>query len=617
MKPTCHSSQEIIFQLLIGSFLLITPLVLSFQPAFIVTGLTPICTLQGSGFKSGFEGEWVITQGVVHGDLDDSSLRGFFIQDENCDGNPQTSDGIFVYLGERVDVVHNGDRVEVSGTLQEYFGLTEIVVDKINVKLVSSGNGLPIPFDLNPPFNDLESSKYLERLEGMRISLSQAVTVGPTDQNGQSWLVRSDLAIERVFQGDPRGTGEIICAGDEGSAQIAPQVKVGDLVTGIVGVQDYRGGEYCVQLLQEASVFPSTGEMPGAREKAERSEGDQQVDFEFRVATFNLANLFDTVNDPNTDDTILSAQEYQRRLAKRALTIHLSLAEPELVAVQEAENFDVLQALVLRPEIEAEYEIVHQDGPDQRGQDVGLLYRTDRIIVLDSQVHQGCTSLVDGLGPDGNRDVYNPSNAVTCDTNSDGVLDGNRLFSRPPLVVKVIVCAEACNPFETIKNQDDSQTEIFHLIINHWKSKLEDSETNEYTLPRRVEQADFVRSLVVGILAADPQANIILLGDLNDHVDSQPLAIVGELLSNQFSRLPSGERYTYIYRGRSQVLDHFLVRMKPELAPTGFHPVHINADYPVAFENVDNTVYRSSDHDLLLLTFGVPEYVHYLPVVQR
>jgi predicted extracellular nuclease len=57
--------------------------------------------------------------------------------------------------------------------------------------------------------------------------------------------------------------------------------------------------------------------------------------------------------------------------------------------------------------------------------------------------------------------------------------------------------------------------------------------------------------------------------------------------------------------------------MKPELAPTGFHPVHINADYPVAFENVDNTVYRSSDHDLLLLTFGVPEYVHFLPVLQR
>lgn len=617
MKPTIHLLSTKFVCLVIGAIPILASIVSPVRLKHSFSELVPICTLQGSGFQSGYQGSRVTTRGVVHGDRDDSSLRGFFLQDENCDGNPYTSDGIFVYLGERVDVVGSGDRVEVTGVLQEYYGLTEIVVSQGDVKVISSGNPLPIPLELNPPFDDLESSKYLERLEGMRVKLSDSVTVGPTDNNGHSWLVRSDLGIGRVFQGDPRGTGEIICAGDEGSESISPQVKVGDRITDLVGAQDYRGGEYCLQLFQTANVYPSVQYTPSILINFAR-EGQVAIsDLEFNIATFNLANLFDTVDDPATEDTVLSAQEYQRRLAKRALTIHDSLLEPELIAIQEAENLEVLQALTLRPEIIANYEFIHQDGPDQRGLDIGLLYRTDRIIILDSQVHQGCTKLVDGLGPDGNHDVYNPTNAMTCDTNADGVLDGNRLFSRPPLIVELLVCAEICYGPGIEIDRDFDQAEPVYLIVNHWKSKLEDSEVTEYTLPRRIDQALFVRSLVEEIFSADSQANIILLGDLNDHPESQPLAIVSDILSNQFSRLPRGERYTYVYRGRSQILDHILVLMKPELAPIAFNPIHINADYPIAFEKVDSTFYRSSDHDPLLMTFGAPGFVHYLPLVYR
>jgi hypothetical protein len=75
----------------------------------------PICSIQGSGFSSPFLGWTVRTQGVVILDLDQASQRGFFLQAINCDNHLSTSDGIFVYLGERIDVVSASDRVEVIG----------------------------------------------------------------------------------------------------------------------------------------------------------------------------------------------------------------------------------------------------------------------------------------------------------------------------------------------------------------------------------------------------------------------------------------------------------------------------------------------------------------------
>lgn len=139
----------------------------------------------------------------------------------------------------------------------------------------------------------------------------------------------------------------------------------------------------------------------------------------------------------------------------------------------------------------------------------------------------------------------------------------------------------------------------------------------EYTRPRRIEQAGFVRSLVEEILAAEPDANLVVLGDLNDHADSEVLSQLDDLLANQITRVPGMERYTYIYKGLSQVLDHALVRMHLGFAPVEFNLKHINADYPVIYESVDNSVIRSSDHDLLLLRFDEIQKVNNLPLVLR
>ena len=592
-------------------------LLLPYVSQNLMESLTPICGIQGAGFHSPHQGKIVRTQGVVHGDLDDSARRGFFMQDENCDWNQNTSDGIFVYLDERLDIVNQGDRVEVVAKVEEYFGLTELAASPDDVSVLSSGNTLPKPVDLNPPYKDDESSEYFESLEGMRVSLAEGLTIGPTDYNDRSWLVRADLGVERVFQNDPRGTGEIICVGDYGRFEIDPEVKVGDSVHELSGVQDYEGGEFCMQLFSQPSVYPrlEKGGLPTADQMAVHAT--LPVYPEFRVATINLANLFDTTDDPDTDDPVLSASEYQRRLGKRARAIHDVLEEPEIIALQEAENRDVLQSLVNRPEIIAEYQIVWQDGPDRRGLDVALLYRLDRVQVLGYETRQGCTTLVDGLGPDGNRDISNPVNTVTCDTDNDGNLEGNRLFSRPPLVIQLKVCENDCaadggNPKDSI----DSVMEVW-LVAAHFKSKLEDSETTQYTLPRRIEQAQFVTRLLEEILGQDPSAMLIVLGDLNDHPDSIPLLMLEDYVTNQIVRVSPMERYTYIFKGRSQALDHILVSMRRSLIPAQFSIAHINADFPNIFETVDGSYYRSSDHDPLMVGFLNMDQFCHLPIVLR
>ena len=78
-------------------------------------------------------------------------------------------------------------------------------------------------------------------------------------------------------------------------------------------------------------------------------------------------------------------------------------------------------------------------------------------------------------------------------------------------------CAE---PSATAEGQE------LWVIVNHWKSKSQDTPEVQYTLPRRIEQATFVAGLVQEILAADPDADLIVLGDLNDFLNSEPMSIL-------------------------------------------------------------------------------------------
>jgi len=570
-----------------------------------------ICEIQGSGFSSPYEGENVIVEGVVHADMDETWREGFFIQDQDCDDENETSDGLFVYLGERIDLVTEGDGVEISGTVKEYYDLTEISTSPVSVTVKSLGNALPIAVELAPPFNNTASKSYFETLEGMRVRMKEAVTVGPTDYDDRTWVIREDLGIQRVFQDDPSGTGEIVLVDDTGLEEITPDVKVGDHILDISGVMDYVFDEYRLSLFQvpQVTVQPEVSN--------QRKGNPSNPNFpQFTTATFNLWNLFDTYNDPGTEDDILSSTEYQRRLYKRAVAIHVELHEPIILAVQEVETLDVLLDLLNQPEIQAEYGVVWYEGLDVRGLDTALLYQTDYVEIITSEQRQGCTDLIDGLGPDGNQNIDHPENEMTCDLDGGSGNEGNRLFSRPPLVVNASVCLNNCErqsseavPLKT------SQVEIW-IIVNHWKSKFEDTDYHQFTLLRRLEQSQFVADLFNEILSADPKANVIVLGDFNDYIDSFPIKLLeANGLSNLLINTDRNNRYTYIYQGISQVLDHVLIRMDSSLKPKFISPVHINADFPYTYKSITDSAHRSSDHDPVLAAFSNYGQDQYLPLI--
>ncbi|HRQ22648.1 MAG TPA: lamin tail domain-containing protein, partial [Anaerolineales bacterium] len=140
---------------------------------------TPIYDIQGSGPVAAITGP-VITQGVVVGDYEGPSptLRGFYIQDPDGDGDPATSDGIFVFNGNNNNV-NLGDLVRVTGTAGEFQDQTQIS----NVtSIVPCGTGTVEPADVYFP---IPSADYLERYEGMLVRLPQTMFVTEHFQLGR------------------------------------------------------------------------------------------------------------------------------------------------------------------------------------------------------------------------------------------------------------------------------------------------------------------------------------------------------------------------------------------------------------------------------------------------
>jgi predicted extracellular nuclease len=134
------------------------------------------------------------------------------------------------------------------------------------------------------------------------------------------------------------------------------------------------------------------------------------------------------------------------------------------------------------------------------------------------------------------------------------------------------------------------------VLANHFNSKGGDQPLAGRFQPparpseaQRLQQAQVVNAFVTAILAQDAKANIVVLGDLNDFAFSAALtALKGSVLTDLLETLPPGERYTYVFEGNGQALDHSLV--SPHLLQPGrvsYDIVHVNAEFTV----------HTSDHD--------------------
>ncbi len=204
------------------------------------------------------------------------------------------------------------------------------------------------------------------------------------------------------------------------------------------------------------------------------------------IGFYNLENLFDTIDSPDTRDSeftplgdnLYNTEVYLDKLNKLARVISELGTDrtPDGVAilgVAEVENRKVLEDLVVEPAIRARrYEIVHYDSPDQRGIDVGLLYQPKYYKVLNSRPIP--------------VEVYNDK--------------GERTYTRDILLVSGLFDGEP-----------------LHVLVNHWPSRRGGEAA---TQPLRNYAASLCKAVADSLMQADPNAKIIIMGDLNDDPSS-------------------------------------------------------------------------------------------------
>jgi hypothetical protein len=197
------------------------------------------------------------------------------------------------------------------------------------------------------------------------------------------------------------------------------------------------------------------------------------------VAFYNLENLFDTIDDPKIDDAEFLPKSASQWDSKKYFTKLSHLADvisrigdeytkngPVFIGVSEVENRQVVEDLVHTPPLKTMgYDVVHYDSPDKRGIDVALLYQPKLFRVISSKPHP---FLMADTGFH-TRDILQV----------DGMLDG----------------------------------ELVHVLVNHWPSRSGGEQESAF---KRNAAADLCLSIVQSIYKEEPNAKIIIMGDLND-----------------------------------------------------------------------------------------------------
>ena len=515
---------------------------------FVGSGV-PIWAIQGSGMESPYVRSQATTEGIVIGAFPE--LQGFWIQEPETDDDPATSAGLFVLTGELDVPVELGDWVRVRGKVRESSEQTMLeVLSPDDVTGLSSGNQLPVAVELDPPQDEGEAWTYLEALEGMLVQVSDpVVAVAPTSKYGETALVRPAWGIERVMHGDP--TGLLILVDDGSSAThydlatLPFAIQTGDTVAGVVGPLAYTYDQYKIEPTAAPVITPTDRPLP-ALEPAEPNE--------FSVATFNVEDLFDFSAPHPSDPPQLTVSEYKLDLTKTANAI-LSMGAPTIVGLQEIENIGILEDLAEQETIaEYGYAPILFEGTDSRGIDVGYLVRGDRATV---------ESAANYPAPEG-------------------------LTSRPPLLITVTLHLEAGDA-------------TVYVINNHFTSM---SGGEKPTEPRRTAQAEWNVTLVERILADEPEAQVVVLGDLNSFYDSPPLDELRTAgLRHVYEFTEPHRPYSYIYQGKSETLDHILLTPALYAHLVRVEALHINADYPPPIPD-DASARRASDHDPVIAVFS-------------
>lgn len=557
-----------------------------------------IADIQGETHNSPFEGQNVKgVEGIVTF-VDGSD---FYMQSVTPDSNTNTAEGILVYKsGHGVTV---GDHVKVNGQVKEWvldgysdklqtdLAMTEINASQGSVEVVTSGNELPaavvIGKDVIPPTQVIDNDgfgafdpqedgiDFYESLEGMRIALENPTAVGPQKYGEVPVIIGQ---VEGKTYSDAGGT---ILSEDNFNPErfhllygdYDYVVKTGDSFNGTVtGVVSYGFGNYKVLV----SELPTLVEGPNQREVSTIEKADDEL----TVATYNVENF--TAEDAAKVDLI-------------AESIVNNLKTPDIIGLVEVQddNGPTDDGTV---EADKNYEaliaaIVANGGPTYAWTDIAP------------------ENKVDGGQPGGNIRVgfiYNPDrvtlNAGTKGTATQAVAyENGSLTLNPGRIDPTNVAFDSSR--KPLAAEFTFNGEDVIVIANHFNSKGGDQGLFGKNQPpvlgsetQRIEIANVVRGFIEDVLSKNADANVVVVGDLNDFEFSNPIqTLKGDILTNLVEKLPKAERYTYNYQGNAQVLDHILATNKLA-AGAEADIVHFNSQFMEAHG-------RASDHDAVLAQF--------------
>jgi len=567
-----------------------------------------IYDIQGSGHTSPLVGQRVTTKGIVTA----VDSNGFYFQDARGDGDIATSDGIFVFTGSRPTVAV-GDELQVTGTVSEFIPggastgnlSTTQLGSNPQITVLSRGNVLPsavvlgvdrtpptqvIDNDQATPYNVLQGGgtynpttdglDFYESLEGMRVTINDARAVSGTNRFGEIFTVANNGAGATGLS--DRGTINI--APDDFNPEriqvqfdsgilpgFSQSVNVGAQLGDVTGVVGYNFGNFEVNVTEAFTpVAPSTL----TPEVTELTTADDKL----TVVSYNVLNL-----DPNDGDGDTDVAD--GRFVTIAQQIVNNLKSPDIIGLQEiqdgsgsANDGTVSAAATLQALVDA---IAAAGGPT---------YQFVDNTFIDNNASGG--------QPGGNirtAFLYNPNRVSLDGVQSIGSQAPGEAFfeTRLPLIASF-----EFNDQEVI------------VVNNHFSSKggssplfgatqpsaaLQEDPSVNGSLDQRRAQAQVVKDYVDSILAQNADANITVLGDLNEFEFISPLNILEQSLTNLTETLPENERYTFIFDGNSQSLDHILVSSNLT-SDTAFDIVHVNTEFA-------ETSQRASDHDPLIAQF--------------
>jgi len=581
-------------------------------------GVTPISEVQGTGTASPLTGQVVTIAGVVTGDFQDRdndtrrNLMGFFVQGPG-DGNPASSDGIFVFDGARPAIdVSVGDAVEVLGTVSEYFGETQ--VEARSVRITGTGSVKPVvvelPFATSARNIDSELIADLERYEGMLVEFPDTLTVTDLwslERFGEVTLAEGgriyrftnhhapDVAGYAAYQ--DLVTRRTLVLDDGLRAENPPDlrylgagrvpgysIRLGDTLQGLVGNLRYsrgaggRGPENWRLEPVGDPVFEPANPRPGAPD----------IDGSLRVGGFNMLNFFTTIDTgenncgPRQDAPCRGADsnaEFARQRAKAVTALLMSGAD--IFGLTELQNNGSASLSALVDALNARL-----GSDDYAWIDTGTIH--------DDVIKAGIIYRRSAVAPVGDF--------VLLDHHVDSRYDDNR--NRPSLA-------------QAFATRSGARLTV---VVSHLKSKSSSCEADGD--PDRFDGQGNCNLARVGAAAAladwirtDPTASgdpdYLLIGDMNAYYREDPIeafrgAGLVDLLSGR------ANPYSYLYQGQSGAYDYAFAT--GELAPQirGAVEWHINIDEaPVLDYNLDygrnpalfdaSTPYRASDHDPVIV----------------